>query len=446
MTVSVLEFRLGEDIYCFNTDTVEYVYDLEGFEKLHAFDEAVVGIGKYNHDVMILIDTGLLFCQQPLQIDNGPKSVVVVSDTNGGLYGMVVDEILKIEDVEKADISLNLNTEEMVINHYKEQERLVNEIAPIPLLKSRHIPGFLRHKEALKQTRLRTTDSEYLNVLRFRIGANCFALPSKTVREVVEKESDLFIPPDFGQTLHGAVAVRDEVVELLAIGTTPQKGGQIIVLENDDVAFGLETDEIEDIDRFEKSKLIPVAEESFVSHFYNDGREVVGVIDPKRIVPNVPSQPIQNRLSDQKDRQTHERKGYMIFSIGTKRFAVALDNVRQVLETTRLSKTGSSAIFDDIEHIVFLATWNHRAVQILRLDGWIDTSCRPEEETLTIFLEKEKSAVGFLVDEIEDILFIQPPFISRSESTDTLLSGAILDKKQVIPAINENFLIQLGEA
>lgn len=230
MATSVVEFRLFNEIYCFNTDHVKYVYELDTYRSVHGIHAAVIGIGKYNKDTMLLIDTAKLYNGKSLDMQK-EKSVIVVPDENGMLYGMLVDEIVKLEEVEVVETSLDLNNKEMIVNHFKENDTLVNEVYPIPLLKKYHIPAITSRDTHSSEHSLQDKSSRR-NYLLFRVGNALYAIASFYVREVLENEFDRFALPKESNSLYkGAIALRDEVVTLVNFGAKERR--DLIVIESD---------------------------------------------------------------------------------------------------------------------------------------------------------------------------------------------------------------------
>ena len=73
MKTSVLEFRIHDELFCLNTNKIEYVFELEEYNEVDSLDECVVGLVKYNDDVMFLIDSAVLYHNEPLDFKK-PKS------------------------------------------------------------------------------------------------------------------------------------------------------------------------------------------------------------------------------------------------------------------------------------------------------------------------------------------------------------------------------------
>jgi len=438
MKTSIIEFKLFDSKYCFNTEHVKYVYELEEHQAIHGLHESVIGITKYNNDMMLLIDTAKLYSDKYLDMKK-QKSVIVVPDKNGLLYGMVVDEIIKLEEVDVVKTSVDLSTEDMVINHYKEDEdNLVNEIYPLPLLEKYNIPAMASIK-LKSDKKIFSKDDKSKNYLLFRSGEKSYAIESSYVKEVVENEFDFFeLEQDDKSFIKGAIALRDEIVKLIDFHS--KIASDVLVLEVNGNKLAIEVDEVYDIEDFSLEKINYLEEkDNHIEAFYNRGGNVIAIVNPLYYFKNESKKEQQEESNNSKvNTDEHE---FLIFYIEKQKYAIDMSYVRQVMESDSITKTNSSAIGAK-EHVAYIATWNHRAVQVLKLDNFLKSSVNKEHNEI-IFLEIGDYFVAFLVDEIDSIVHLNKSAISkmREEANDDIISGAILYKDEVIVQINSNFLV-----
>jgi len=442
MRTSVLEFKLLEDTFCFNTKDIEYVFELEEYKNVNGFHKSIVGITKYNNDVMLLIDTAKLYSDKELDF-NTEKSVVVVRDEKNMHYGMIVDEITKLEEIESVKLSVDLNTEDMVVNHYKDKEddEIVTEIYPIPLFKKYDIPAMA----ALTIKQIQDSESKEFedinSYLLFKINSNSYAIDSKYVKEVLEKESKIFKLKDTTSNIKGALAIRDEIISILEIEKS-ESTSDILVINIKNKKFGIEVDEVYDIENFQTSKIEKVDEDGLsVSAFYNHNGDVIAIINPDFYVSN-----IKLGSEDNNNIQTsklNNKVDYLIFLMDAQKYSIDMSYVRQVVETESLSKTQSSSIVSST-NTEFMSTWNSKAVNILRLDKELNLSCK-KHDSQSIFIEYNNHIVAFMVHDIENIVYLNDEDITQTSSqNDNIIDGAIIYKNEVIVKLNVCYISSMG--
>ena len=126
-----------------------------------------------------------------------------------------------------------------------------------------------------------------------------------------------------------------------------------------------------------------------------------------------------------------------------KKFSIDMACVRQVIETDSLNKTQSSSIVSNI-NVEFISTFNGRAVNIVRLDKELNISCK-KEKSQSIFVEHDGHIVGFMVHDIDNIVYLNESDITHTSSQeDSIINGAILHDDEVIVKLNEKYIASLG--
>ena len=440
MDTSIIEFELLKERYCFNTQNVAYVFELEEYNSVGGFNEAVIGITKYNNDVMLLIDTAKLYSGKSLDMRE-EKSVIVIYDKDANhYYGMLVDTILKLEEVEQANPSLDLSTEDMVINHYKDEEEdiIVNEIYPIPLLKKHHIPAMasLHFKNSDESDIENTITNHYLIV---RVKEQLYAIASKYVKEVLENEFEMFEMKENIKNIKGAIALRDEIVQVVDFEEADKH--DIVILEHNGSKIALEVDEVYDIEDFQADKIEYLDDTSTnIEAFYNYDEKALAIINPLFYL-NKNTQHAKHTETMKKE-TIDEAKEYLIFYIDNKKYSISMNHIRQVVESETLAKTHSSAIAAN-EYIEFLTTWNHQGVAVIKLDAFLGVQTNLDMAQI-IFLEYDQKTVAFLVDDIDNIVYLDHKSVSEIKTQqDDIISGAIIYQDDVIVKFNEKFLTGL---
>ncbi|MEO1954020.1 MAG: chemotaxis protein CheW [Campylobacterales bacterium] len=133
----------------------------------------------------------------------------------------------------------------------------------------------------------------------------------------------------------------------------------------------------------------------------------------------------------------------LIFLIDDKKYSINMKCVRQVIETDTLNKTQSSSIVNN-DNIEFIATWSNRAVNILKLDKALNLKSK-KDNSQSIFIEYDKHIVAFMVQDIDNIIYLTEDNISETSSNEeTIINGAILYNNEVIVRLNEKYIASMG--
>jgi chemotaxis signal transduction protein len=437
MKVSVLEFRLNEDIFCFDAKHIAYVFELEDFTPIQTHNKAVLGVVHYNKDVMLLVDTLYLYSQQSMAKE-GEKSVVVIYDDEKNIYGMLVDEILKIEELDKVPATVEIKTEELVINHYKDKEEIVNEIAPLPLLHKYNIAA-MKQEQNIKAIK----SDEYVakkEYLLFCIAQHTYAVASEYVKEVVESSDSMFeLRLGKEGEIQGAVAVRDEVISVAKLLDEKSAYDSLVIMSVAGKKVAIGVDEVFDIETFFVSNLEVLKDKNTpIDAFYNYNKRVVGIINPHYFIQNIEKKQAHGELLDDKI----SYREYLTFSLSDKKFTIDMRSVGQVVETEMLSRTDSSSIIAN-KDIKFITTWNKAAVSVADISGLLGIDDFDLEGSQTIFIHYKDKHCAFLVDEVEDIIYVHDHEVKETLQKESIVGGAVLSQESLFVKINEEFLITM---
>lgn len=440
MRTSVLEFRLKGSLFCFNTKIVDYIFELEDFEHIDGLGEIVVGVTQYNDEAFLLVDTAMLYSSKPLSYET-PKSVIVIHNEENLQYGMLVDEIVKIEDVSVATASVDLSSEEMVINHYQDKDEIINEIFPFALLQKANVSPFYPKKVHFEKS-TGTFSDDHESYLLFKIAQRYFAIATKYLQEVLEKSEKIFYFPQRVRSIVGTMPLRDEVIGVAKL-QEDYEGNDLVVVQNKQQTVALLVTEVVDIEFFPKSKLekMMLDSQQYYDAFYNLDGKVVAILNPKELIPET-----QNKKEVSTDGSSQsllqESIEYLVVKLAHKEFAIDMRCVRHVIETQELPKTDSSGIVPN-ENISFLTTWNGHAVSIVNLSKILGIDQFEELHSQTIFVESDDKIGAFMVSDVEDIYYLKESNIQLLASKESVVDGSIILQNRVVMTLNPHYITKL---
>lgn len=429
---SVLEFMLKDELYCFNTTIIEYVFELEDYEKLEGISPTIKGIARHNSEAIPLIDTLQLFSVESSLNMNTDKSVIVISEEGGGRYGMLVDEIIQIEELEIAPVSVDLSSEELIINHYKKRDKIINEIVPLPLLHKHTIPSF--SKETLTQYKQYSSDKQ--EYVLCKIEKSLYAIEAIYVDEVIEFEGEFFAQES--HKFHGAIAVRNQAIQVAKMGKF--EGSDLLIVQKDGATFGIRASEILDIEHIESSQIQEISQESQekIAGYYNLNEHVIAIVNLEHFLLRKSS--VKNHKK-QESEHVVDKEAHLIFTIDNREFALDMSHIRQVIQVEEVAKTKSSALGLENSTIEFIMQYNHKGVDVIKLDRALDLNTMDDGEI--ILIEYEKKVRGILIDFIDDIYYAEPKDVTRASSDTLLLHGALFKEEKVVAILNPKKIMEI---
>ena len=82
-------------------------------------------------------------------------------------------------------------------------------------------------------------------------------------------------------------------------------------------------------------------------------------------------------------------------------------------------------------------------MSVIKLDSFLGVTTRADE-TQIVFIQSNKKIVAFLVDDIDNIVYLDKSAISEVKSQESdIVSGAIVYNDEIIVKLNEKFLTGL---
>jgi chemotaxis signal transduction protein len=239
--------------------------------------------------------------------------------------------------------------------------------------------------------------------------------------------------------LQGAIAVRDEVISIAKLGDS-KEFDSVVIMESDCKKVAILVDEVFDIESFDTLKIERLEDKSVaINAFYNFKNSVVAIINPEYFVQHIEA---KDEAQLDEDHNASLREEFLTFRIQNKRFAIDMKSVRQVVETEMLSKTESSSIIAN-SHIKFITTWNKMAISVADISHLVGVEEFDVENSQTLFIQNEDHHLAFLVDEVEDIVYLSDHEVKTASQNDSIIGGAVLVDDDVLVKINEHFLVSM---
>jgi len=276
-------------------------------------------------------------------------------------------------------------------HHYKAKDKIVNEIEPFGLIKR---AGILSIKKSLHSQQKKQNEQDTQEYLLFRIDSSYYALPSTEVQE-------------------------------------------IIIAKKEEKRVAILVDEVFDIENFKKQKMEYLQKKASLFGFYNFNSHVVALVNLDFYLDKV----TQKKQQKTAQNGSATKSEFLLFYIANEHYGIDMRFVRHVTEVQELAKTEASSLVNN-SVVKFLATWNHMAIAVLDVAQLLEKELHNPKDAQVIFIEKDKEFVGFLVDEVEDIVYLNDEAIHKDETNEnTIIDGAIVYENKAIATLNENFLV-----
>ncbi|WP_457622057.1 chemotaxis protein CheW [Persephonella sp.] len=447
MKIHVLEFKVKDHLFGIRTEFIKNIFDIEFLKNAPLLPDYVYGVTVHGKLVLPLICTEKILeiadeCSSPI----GKTAITV--DIKGKLFSLVVDDILKIQEIEKN------NNDNEIINFYNLKGKVIEEITPEFLNMKIDIPSFRYRRELSEEKEAdQKARKEEVNFLIFKLDDRLFAIKAESIKKVEYLSSLESIPDRSEQWLEGIFLLKDipifvgNLKKLLEIGD--ELGEYLIILENGNKLFSFAVDDIVDITSVEKSDISSRAtyspDSTFKDYFlYN--KKVVPVLSEEFINKIIDRYSISTNVDINNNNKTNKLEvDFLIFRICNERFCIRMENIDEVLELKEVHignyPTENPLIRGIIatgKESLFLVQYNHI----------ISSDYVPEEneEDKILVLKKGNIKFGLLVTEIEDIVSVPEENIVEFEEKKLFIAGNIKDSSgDLINIINIDWIKESRE-
>jgi len=399
MKVSALEVRVGDKFFAIEMDKVKHFFDIENILKMPSLPNFVEGIVRYNNYVYPLISL-----KKAWNIEDNNLSNTAVAIVYEGLeYAVLIDEIVKVEELEKK--------ENFLLEVFEEEGKLIGNLN-LDFLKNVNIPTFnnLYVKEVSK------IDNDTESFLLFKCNDEILGIDTKVIKKVEDIVN------------RNTLIINDVVIKLFEFEKLYKECSyqSTIILEHEKV-LGLLTGEIIDIYIVPKDK-ITISQHGIFNRFTIFNSQEVKIFSNSYLEKFVDKYGVHIPKEDKK--LYDESTEVLILNIAGDKFAVRMENVVDIAEYNE----GHLHFANDNPYVKGILTTKEGATFIISLEKLLNKEIKVDEETKIIVL-KDNKIKAMLVSKIEDLIHLKKEQVIVSDS-DNYIGGMVLLENEMIPLLN----------
>lgn len=442
MKINILEFKVKDHLFGIRTEFIRSIFEIESFRKSALLPENVIGFTSHNKHIYPLICMEKLLnlsedCEDPY----GKTAIVTVAGDK--YFALVVDEIQKIQEIEK-----NQEGNE-IINFYNLQGKLLEEITPEFLSLNIKLPPlnqtFLTHSFSIQEKENKYNEKSFLI---FTLGHQKCGLDTDFIKKVeyADKEINNKVK-DKSSWIDGVFLLRNNVIKvgnlrkLLGLEEIEPIEKNLVIVEENNKIFSFLVDEIVDIHNVREEQINKSTDNSFIfKDFIVYGSSVVPIISEDFIKEALEKHAIKVNNNVEGIRNRKNEVDILLFKIGNEKFGIKMENVSEVFDysDTHISSypTENKAILGVItarKETYFLITYEHILGQ--KID-------KESEDTKILVISDDSVKIAILISQIEDIVHVPEDSIALFEDNSQFIKGTFLTKDgELINLLNPSWII-----
>jgi len=431
--MEILKVKLNNEYYGFEAGSVEQILEVPLITPVPLTGSEILGVCVIAGKIINVIDVN--------QIINYKKSNITKNSRILKLYNkdiaFLVDSIEAIIQVKEENLEENGD----IISHfYKEDDNVVMILDIEKILEKTSVETY----EPIKIDKIEqnieevNNTNEFKRVLFFKAGGENFAIDIEILREIIYVSE---ITPVSNSDILGVITLRDKVLNVIDINeilgfssNEISEKSRILVATDGKKALAFLVDEVEAVKNIEVSLIEKV----------NISEELIeGVYKGERIYSIISSAFIRSLIdkyyTEEENVEIHKESNVSeiaVFRIDNEEFAFDIEDVQEIIKYEEITPVPDAPEF--IEGILNL---RGQVIPIMSLPKRLDFEERIDEKTKIIVCLIRNERIGFIVDDVVEILFVEDKYISKAKNEDALFDEVINLEDRVILKIKvENLL------
>lgn len=446
MIETLLIFRLGDTLLGLDSDRVTRVQRVPAMTGVPLGEGALRGIAVIDGRIVPVLDMGLLLAQAPVAQQSEAARLVVVQ-FEGDSLGFLVDGIEQTVALDGAALAPTDSDLKGVVGVFDLEGTPVQVIRPealldAPLLGTHapfHVPFPLPQPGAQTEPEQGAAGTDGALYLHFMLGDEHFAISTDQVRELLKVParftplSGAPMPPVLGVSpLRGEMVSVLDLSELLGFGAFEATAaqGRLVVIGDGQRQLALAVPRVHEVIEVSGERIQPVrageAEQPAlpVSGVFQlaDGA-VVSVLGEAALAQLLDRFALtETRTHSEQTRQKEEAEmaELAVFRIGQEAYALDIEQVQEIIKLQPITPIPEPPAF--VEGIINL---RGRVIPVINLPERLGFTFEPGERSKIVVGLHEGAQVGFLVDEVDEILYVDEAACAFSDDADSLIHATV---------------------
>ena len=441
---TMLIVQLNDEYFGFDSDIVNQILKIPKITPIPLTDKSFKGVSVIGGRVYSIIDLKQLL--NIGEVDTGDEKSRLVTIQNNEI-GILVDKIIDTVYVESDKYEENSDTHDEILGFYKyEEESLVQVIDILKMIENDFVLTFnpleidnLSNKEENTQT----AEADTKRYLFFKAQNEVFAIDIELVGELIFVR-EITPVANTNKANLGAITLRNEIIEVFDFNmlfdfpkTQTTEKSRLLILKDENKKLGLLVEEVIEIKDVVLNNIETVNLPN-IQGLYKDNEAIVSIVDNMYLKKLIDKYAVSEE-KEEIERGNENMKEITVFSIGNEEFAFDIEKVQEIIAYQEIIPVPESGEF--IEGVINL---RGSIVVIVNLPKKLNFESEKQNKIIVCNIEDEK--VGFLVDEVNDVLFVEDSNVAVSKKGGIVKSTISLNKgERVILELNVDKLVEIEE-
>ena len=432
MISNILEVRVANESFGIDADKIEHILRTPPITSIPVVDKAIKGVSVILGKIISIVDVGILLGLEEVKNSETSRILNISDDT-----AIMVDEVLDIISIDEKNFEEI--EDENLVGFYKFDNKII-QILNIETIvnKIEYVDFSPKRISKLSNNTMvkKEAQSDIIRTLFCGLGDEKYGIDIDIIKEIV------FIPeitPTTNPNEIGLITLREEVVPLIDFNAlfgfkskiTDKSRAIIIWHKNRNIAILV--DEVLEVNDIKESMIEKIQSQQIEGIYKGDEITSIVSIEYLKDLINKFNITEENETITKRDNEMIE---VVVFKIEEEEFAFDIKDVQEIIKYEKPTFFPQAPNF--VEGLMNL---RGSVIPVVSLPKKLGFNEIITDKTKIIVCDIFDEKIGFIVNDVSDIMFIEDIYLSKLENDDSIFDEVInLDEERVIFKIDTDKL------
>jgi purine-binding chemotaxis protein CheW len=445
----LLTFDIGNVEYGLLSSSVSSIERVPEIIHVPLSSDAFEGLCSIGGRILPVVNVGQRLRDPNSKIDK-QRARIVITAIEGIEYGLLVDKVNLIIDVDRDDIDEvnDANDDECVefVAKYEgkiiqalDEKQIISNVGAMTI--ANNLSGNISTNTDTSADSTSSDDSDHNSaiVLRFKLADESYALNINEVREIIFVPEKITPIPNSAHYVEGMITLRDDVIWALDLrnyynlDAKREARNRILIIETKEGLLGLMVDEVEavltiDLANTEDAPTL-INEKDYISKIIKfNGNELVSLINPD-LVKNLvlefaaaksSSEELKAALSESTNENNEDdiederdQTELVIFNMAENEYAFAIESVQEIIKVENITPVPETASYVD-----GITNLRGNVLPVVSLRKRYGLEENTDEDQQIIVIDHKNLSYGVKVDKVSEVSFVNNKLINAIEDDE----------------------------
>ncbi len=433
MILNILEVKIANESFGIDAERIEHILRTPPITPVPVVDKAIKGVSVILGKIISIVDIGILLGLEETKNSDTSRILNISDDT-----AIMVDEVLDIIPLQKD--SFEEVEDDNLMGFYKFDNKIIQILNIENILNKINYVDFSPKRISKLSNNIISNDTQkdenVLRTLFVKIGNEKYGIDINTIKEIV------FVPeitPTTNPNEIGLITLREEVIplldfsSLLGFSSEITDDSRIIIIWHKNRSIAILVDEVLEVNDIAESMIEKMNDEKIEGIYKGD--EITSIVSNFYLEELVDNFNIQENEEVQIKRD-NEMIEVVVFKIEDEEFAFDIKDVQEIIKYEKPTFFPQAPNF--VEGLMNL---RGSVIPVISLPKKLGFEENITDKTKIIVCDIFDEKIGFIVNDVSDIMFIEDIHLSKVENKDSIFDEVInLDEDRVIFKIDTDKL------